>query len=325
MRKWMVISILFCCLLFPSHLFAHLSGVLGDFLVGIKDESTNERLKTTIDITKKEIEKLKPQNELIKNRYNQEENKAISKIKFYTSSGIDSFIGFALESHDIVNILANERIIEKNLDEYLQELNTLYVSYMELKATNTALESYDKLLNMIKNNLDTRKQFIEKHAAPDLPKQDQLGWLKLKIEFAWETNTAFITINLNHDSVNLNKSGKTLFTQKTKTSPYRLDESAMNKISKMQYYFQSDHIYLHYHKDDADIILIGIISKDNEQTASIKFEAGFLNGIMVPWETVSKMPGLVIDYGKLNPQSTGFYVEQTNSSIVLQPYEKAME
>jgi hypothetical protein len=73
------------------------------------------------------------------------------------------------------------------------------------------------------------------------------------------------------------------------------------------------------------VILIGTVSKSNENKASLQFEAGFLNGILLSGDLLEKLPGFQIDYSKLNPKSKGFYVEHMNGAIVVQPAENAVE
>lgn len=130
---------------------------------------------------------------------------------------------------------------------------------------------------------------------------------------------------LQEDLELLNEQIHQLITRKTANSPYRLEEALFNQRSNLIYFFRSDHVYVHYPDKSADVILIGTVSKTNEHTAVLQFEAGFINGILLANDLLEEMPGFKIDYAKLNPGSRGFFVEHMNGAIVIQPAENAVE
>jgi hypothetical protein len=318
MRRWMIGGVLLP-LLFSSTIYAHVAGSFGDFLVGVKDESTIETLIMEIQETKKEIERLTPRVEQMEAEYNKTEDVAVTKLQFYNTIGLDMYLHFILQSDDMVDILANQRIIEKKLEDDLQDINELYLDYMQVKVTKDSLEGHINVLQMIEDNLQARKQFF---AANQNSTPEEMASLTAA---AWTSNAGFLDEILQEDSILLNDQIKEFVTKKTAHSPYRLEEEIWNQKSKLTYYFRSDHVYVHFRTNDADVILIGTVSKTDENTASLQFEAGFLNGILLSTDILDQLPGFEINYSNLNPASKGFYVEQINGAIVIQPAEQAVE
>jgi hypothetical protein len=318
MRKWMIGGVLLT-VLFASTAYAHVAGSFGDFLVGVKDESTTEKLRNEINETKEEIERLTPRVEQMEAEYIEKADVAVTKLQFYNTIGLDTYMNFILQSDDVVDILANQRIIEKKIEGDLWELNQLYLAYMPLKLAKDSLEGHVKVLNMIQDNLQAREEFFAKNK--DLTPEEMASLTVIN----WAANAGSLDEVLQKDSDLLNGNIKEFVTRKTASSPYRLDEELFNQRSDLTYYFRSDHVYVNFRNKDADVILIGTVSKNNENTGSLQFEAGFLNGILLSSELLEQLPGFKIDYSKLNPKSKGFFVEHMNGAIVIQPAEQAVE
>lgn len=316
MRRSIVVGcILFLCL--SGTAYAHITGAFGDFLLGIMSESTTERLHNELKQTREEIEKLTPEFEQLKQEYKKNEAVAVSKLHFYNTSGMDVWMDFLLQSDGIVDLLSNQRIIENNLEAYLAELNELYLNYLQVKVTKETLEGHEELLKVIDDNLKARYRFFSDHSelAPEQMEQ--------KILQLWRRDGAdFIDEDLLDDAWMINKNIHDFVTRKTPDSPYRLEQELLNRKSKLKYYFRSDHIYVHYRKADTDVILVGRLSSEDN---SLVIEAGFLNGFILPNEIVMQMQGFRIQYSLLNPSSIGFYVEQANNAIIIQPAEQAGE
>lgn len=319
MRKWIIGGCLLS-LFFVSPAYAHISGAFGDFLSGIEDESTTEKLKKEIAETKEEIERLAPRVDALEAEYYKKEEMAVTKLKYYNTVGLDTFMTFIMESEGIVHMLASQRIVEKNLEQYLQELNMLYLDYMQVKLTKESLEGHEKLLGIIQSNLAAREALLSQYQNLT---SVQLAML---VGSTWEKYVGTpLEERLVSDSMLLNENIKELVTQKTKDSPFRIEESLLNEKAKLTYHIRSDHIYVHFKNEGADVILIGIITKENENKASLLFEAGFINGVMLSTTILNELKGFEIHYSSLNPASKDFYVEQTNGAIVIHPIEKAME
>lgn len=318
MRK-RIIGVMFLAFLVSSTTYAHVSGSFGDFLQGVKDESTTEKLKDEINQTKEEIERLTPQIERMGTEYNQRAEQAVAKLKFYSSIGLDTYMNFIWQSGDIVDILANERLVEKKIQSDLQDLDQLYLQYMPLKLAKDSLEGHVELLDMIRGNLQAREAFLA--TRKDLTPEELASIMVI----IWVAKTSNLDEILQKDSELINQNIHELVTRKTPESPYRLEEALINRQSELTYYFRSDHIYAQYHNQDANVILIGQMYKTNGKTASLRFESGFLNGIQLSSDLLEELPGFQLYYANLNPDSKGFYVEQMNGAITILPAENAAE
>jgi hypothetical protein len=320
MRKWLIVGCLFS-LFIASSAYAHVSGAFGDFLVGIKDESTTEKLRNEIKETKLEIELLTPKVNVLEQEYSKKEEVAVTKLKIYNTVGLDTFMDFVLQSEDMIDILANERLIEKNLESYLQQLNQLYLDYMKVKVTKEALEGHEKLLSIIEENLLARKRMLSNQNSSHIQIAMQIGEI-------WQENVGTpLEEQLYADLALVSKNTKAFLTRKTKDSPYRLEGKSLNEKSNLEYHIRSDHVYVHFQAKEADVILIGMMSKESEDKASLRFEAGFINGIAISNNILNELKGFEINYKNIGDthNSKGFYVEQANGAIVIQPTEQAGE
>lgn len=316
MRRWIVWGCFFSLLL-TTNAYAHITGAFGDFMLGIMAENTTEKLHTELIQTREQIENLTPKVDQLEKEYKKNEKVAASKLQFYNTSGMDVWMDFILQSEGVVDVLSNQRIMEKNIEAYLSELNELYMDYMQVKATKESLEGHEELLKVIEKNLQARYQFFADHS--DLMPEE----MEKKILQIWgRDGAAFLDEDLMDDAWMINNNIHEFVTRKTEDSPYRLEEELLNQKSKLKYYFRTDHIYVHYRMGEADVILIGTLSN---REGSLEIEAGFLNGFILSNEILDQLQVFSIDYSLLDPNSKGFYVEQTNHAIIIQPAEKAGE
>jgi Sec-independent protein translocase protein TatA len=312
MYRWIILS-MFVILIFTSTAYAHVAGSFGDFLLGIKDEATTEKLKHEIENTKEEIERLTPKVGRLEEQYNQNAEVANTKLKLYNTVGLDTYMNFILQSNNIVDIMANQRIVEKMIQEDLNDLNQLYLEYMSLNSAKVSMENYKQILNIMQNNLELRHKFLS--ANKDLTPEELASLLVI----IWSAKTSTLDEILLEDSQLINQNITELVTRKTSDSPYRFEEDLLNRKSKLTYYFRLDHVYVYYQNDDADVILIGTMSKTDGNTASLQFESGFLNGVMLERELLEQMPGFKLELSRLVPNTKGFSMEQINGAILIQP------
>lgn len=318
MRKTTIITIVFL-LLTPVIAYAHITGAFKDFLVGIKDENATQKLEEELAVTKEEIARLAPQVEQLGAEYTEKQEEQMPKLRFYQSIGLDVYMNFILESEDMVDVLANQRLIEMKLEEDINALNRLYLEYMQVKVVKDSMLGHQHVLEIIESNLASRQQFLDKFGHLSEEQMEQAA------EDKWATEAAVLDEVLVQDYDIIKRRIHQVTTQKTAQSPFRLEDQLLNEYTYLQYYIQSDHVYAHYVKNEVDIILIGVVSRDDPQTASLKFEAGFMNGIRIADSFMNQLFGFEIDYSKLNSKSKDFYVEQTNGAIVLIPYEQSKE
>ncbi|GFR37640.1 hypothetical protein PRECH8_09360 [Insulibacter thermoxylanivorax] len=315
-RIWLLLLLL---LLFPTAVYAHVVGAFKDFLVDIRDEDATERLRAELEDTRIQIENLTPHVERLNAAFTVKQDEQIPLLQFYQSIGTDVMLNFILDADSIVDVLANLRLIELKLDQDLAALNRLYLEYRTVKAARDALASYEQLLQMIEANLRSREEFLAEYGhLTDEEIADAADSL-------WAKEANVLDEILIADKDRVQRRIRQITVQDRPRAPFRIEQDLLNRYLELDYYIQSDHVYVHYAKNSLDIILIGMVTRDDERTASLKFEAGFMNGIRIADLYMNQMPGFVLDYSKLNPNSKDFYVDQTNGAIVLMPVEYAGE
>jgi len=316
-RRIMIIAAIL--LLVPSAVYAHVTGAFKDFLVSITDEEASARLVEELEATRTQIENLTPHVDRLNAAFTVKQDEQIPMLQFYQSIGPDVLVNFVLEAETIVDVFANLHLVELKVDADLDALNRLYREYMSVKMARDALASHEKLLTMIDSNLKAREEFLESYG--DLSEEE----LVQAAETLWSDEAGVLDEILRDDMEKIDRRIRQVTVRETSRSPLRVEEALLNPYTELDYYIQSDHVYVHYAKDEVDIILIGIVSRDDPRTASLKFEAGFMNGIRIADMYMNQMLGFVIDYGRLLPESKDFYLEQTNGAIVLMPVEYAGE
>lgn len=315
-RIWLLLLLL---LLIPTAVYAHVVGAFKDFLVDIRDEEATERLRAELEDTRIQIENLTPHVERLNAAFTVKQDEQIPLLQFYQSIGTDVMMNFILEADSIVDVLGNLRLIELKLDQDLTALNRLYLEYRTVKAARDALTSYEQLLRMIEANLRSREEFLAEFGH--LTDEE----IADAAESLWAKEANVLDEILLADKDRVQRRIRQITVQDRPRAPYRIEQDLLNRYLELDYYIQSDHVYVHYAKNAVDIILIGMVTRDDERTASLKFEAGFMNGIRIADLYMDQMPGFVLDYSKLNPHSKDFYVDQTNGAIVLMPVEYAGE
>jgi hypothetical protein len=284
------------CSLFATGVYAHVTGVFKDFLVGVGDENSTEKLKTSLEETKKEIEELTPAVESMEKKYDNDQEDAVSKLLFYNTIGMDAYFTLLTNSSDAVDVLANQRLFEKKLDDDLQSLNSLYLTYMQLKTAKESLEGHVELLHMIEKNLKARDVFLKENSVPRYTKEQNAIFLTNIAQVIWENDAAKVDEVLLDDAKKLANNPDKYFTREEQS--YKLDEKKVNKDMKATYFFRSDHIYVHFHQGEADIILIGLYGKNSQGYPQLHFEAGFMNGIMLPSNLLDPITSFQINFEK---------------------------
>lgn len=315
MDKLIVIFLTFCLLFIgSSQTSAHVIGMFKEFLVGI-DENTTLKLKNEMQKTKIEIEQLKPQVQEMQKEYSHNQDLSVSKLMFYNSIGMDTYLDFIFKSNNIVDVLANQAIIQKKISGDIQNLNDLYNQFMELKATKESLEEQTQLMNAIQDNLNARKQILDHYG--------QMSPLELadKVGQYWDIVRVFLESDLLYDNNLISKNLLEFVTHTTPTSPYHIEQAKLNEKCKVTYYIRSDHIYIHYHTGYDDLLLIGVLAKNNQHIASLNIEAGFIDGFMIPNAELTGIKAFTINLNLLSKDSKNFYDEQTNGAIVIQKAE----
>lgn len=323
---------------------AHIVGAFGDFLAGIQDENTLQRLQQQIEETTREIAVLTPQVEALGKEYEGREKASVAKLLFYKSIWLDTYADMILSSEELIDVLAGQRLIEHKVDQDVASINTLYLKFMQLQVTRDALVGHRQVLSMIRSNLQAREELLDRYGGM---KPDRLAKIAAVI---WQNSAAaYVDEYLIADAKVVNRDPGVFFTRRTGQSAFLLSQDALNGIKdekldelpadgttgqqisgKLEYNIRADHVYVHFVNRDAkqehvDLILIGTVERDAERKIALQFEAGYMNGIVLPAEYMAQLGGFKLDYAKLNPGSTGFDAEQVGGAIVVQPVEGAGE
>jgi hypothetical protein len=317
MRRSIVVGILLLGSVLTATAYAHFAESYTFFIQGVEDEAaTTARLEKEIEETNREIAQVNPRLATLEKEYGSEKEAAVAKLQFYNTIGLDALTGFIWQSESITDVLANRRIVEKQLNGDLSRLNGLYLHYEQVKAAKETLAGHVKLLDIIRRNLQERETFdaVTKKLS-----------LKDKADLAAQLWTGKVegqlTKQLQDDAKWLRENAQQFITRQSENLPYRFEEDRMNEKSKLRYLFRSDHVYVYYENNNASVLLLGTVGKVNDGAASLTFEAGFLNGIALSDELVDFLHGFEINYAGINPKSKGFYVEQVSGAIIIQPVE----
>lgn len=294
---------------------AHLAGAFKEFLVGVGNENSDEALYEQLEATGEEIERLTPRYEALTTEYGDNQDLAIEKMIFYSTMGLDTFAEFFKESNSVVDFLGNKKIVEDNVESYLRELNELYMDYQKVKISKESLESYQSLLDMISGNADGKKEIYEKFSTVE-DEKDREEMIARYISTLWAGYEGILEKEISSDEEMFNLNIHQFITRKTDVSPYHFEQDRINDKSDLDYFIMKDHVYLHYENYGDEIILIGL-SKNNEgKELQIEFEAGFINGFMIPESEMNYLGPITIKFDNIAANSD-FIIEQSRGSIVL--------
>ena len=315
MRKLLIILGTSILLVSSTPVFAHLTGAFADFLDGVNDQGNTEKLKEEMEKTKNDLSEITPKVEGMEQEYVAEKQVAIDKLQLYSEVGLDSWIGLLMEGENLVDIMGSQWLVEKNLQSYIDELNTLYLLYKQLESAKESMEGHRELLKVIEGNLASRKKFLTDNPGLDL---EQLANY-LDIDWVSEVEDSLIEKLEADTSMTEMQAGKWAMAE-TWEGSYRLEEKWLNERSDLQYFFRSDHIYLVYNQPDLHVILLGQVLQESKDVAQLKLEAGYFNGFLLPDTLVEELEGFKIPYNqfeRLEGISGSVYLEQTNGALIL--------
>lgn len=305
--------------------YAHVTGAFGNYLANPNDTKSIEKLTKELGETKNEIEQLRPQYETLKTDYDKREQTAIHKLMFYSSMGTDAWVQFLQTAKDPVDMLGNQYLMEKNISTYINELDGLYRQYYQVKVTKETLEGHTDVLNMIQGNLNKREEMIQKSHYEGMEEALNNQLLTNLLDMYWETYAVDLGTYLVQDNEKIYQNPATYLTRHNENEPYILNEQTLNAKSNLTYHIRSDHVYVHYQKQKADVILLGVFGKMNAKVARVNWEAGFLNGFALPESALKEMmrlsETLSVNYYALEPTSKGFSTEQQSGRILITPNE----
>ncbi|MER2129157.1 hypothetical protein [Solibacillus sp.] len=274
--------------------YAHLTGAFANFLAIVYDDSTISKLHEEVEQTKLEIEQLQPLVEQSEQDFKEEQQGAIEQLQFYSEMGLDTYLALMQQGTDVVDILGNQWLLNEKINDYLQQLNILYVTYQKLLQSQNRLKGHEQLLYAIEKNLQAREDFLVETQGMELENIANY----LDIDWTAEVEENIIRdFQLDAELVNIQLSD---WIEKSVDGAYQLSEQWLNEHSKARYYFRSDHVYVEYELEYAHVLVLGQVLQNAEGTAAqLVVEAGFYNGFYLPEELLVELPSFSIDYATL--------------------------
>ncbi|MER1959341.1 MAG: hypothetical protein ABS942_18320 [Solibacillus sp.] len=274
--------------------YAHLTGAFANFLAIVYDDSTISKLHEEVEHTKLEIEQLQPLVEQSEQDFKEEQQGAIEQLQFYSEMGLDTYLALMQQGTDVVDILGNQWLLNEKINDYLQQLNILYVTYQKLLQSQNRLKGHEQLLYAIEKNLQAREDFLVETQGMELENIANY----LDIDWTAEVEENIIRdFQLDAELVNIQLSD---WIEKSVDGACQLSEQWLNEHSKARYYFRSDHVYVEYELEYAHVLVLGQVLQNAEGTAAqLVVEAGFYNGFYLPEELLVELPSFSIDYATL--------------------------
>ena len=274
--------------------YAHLTGAFANFLAIVYDDSTISKLHEEVEQTKLEIEQLQPLVEQSEQNFKEQQQGAIEQLQFYSEMGLDTYLALMQQGTDVVDILGNQWLLNEKINDYLQQLNILYVTYQKLLQSQNRLKGHEQLLYAIEKNLQAREDFLLETQGMELENIANY----LDIDWTAEVEENIIRdFQLDAELVNIQLSD---WIEKSVDGAYQLSEQWLNEHSKARYYFRSDHVYVEYELEYAHVLVLGQVLQNAEGTAAqLVVEAGFYNGFYLPEELLVELPSFSIDYATL--------------------------
>ena len=294
--------------------YAHLTGAFVDFLAIVYDETTISELKQEMEQTKQEIEALTPQVDAAEKTFNENQTIAIEQLQFYSELGLDTWLALMQDGSDIVDLMGNQWVLESKIDNYLVELNDLYMEYQQLLVSKQTLEGHEQLLKAIEKSLQARQKYLNDNAGLELENIANY----LDIDWTSEVEDAIITdLQSDADTIQLHLKD---WISTSFTNQLTLNEQWLNERSHATYYFRKDHVYIEYEVNAEHVILLGQVLQNTKGTAAqLQIEAGFYNGFFLPEELLKELPSFAISYEQLT-EVTGIlqpFVVQENGGLTV--------
>lgn len=312
MVKRISLILLFVSLL-AAPVYGHLAGAFADFLAIVHDESTIDQLKDEMAETKRQIEQLQPEVEAYEAHFVEDRDVAAEQLRVYADTGLDVWLAMMKSGSDPADLLGAQKMMERGIASYLDELNGLYLDYQQLKAAQDSLKGHEKLLAVIGKNLEARKTYLAENEG--LPLEQIANYLDID----WMSEVEYELIDeLAADAALIKEElGSWVSASKTGT----LTQDWLSERSALHYFFRDDHLYIEYELEFAHVILLGQVLQDSAgEGADLVFEAGFYNGFYLPEELLEELHGFHLDYAALQ-QATGLvdpYLIQLDGALGIQ-------
>ena len=293
---------------------AHLTGAFADFLAIVYDDTTVSKLKEEMENTKLQIEELTPKVDALEAQFLADRTYSAEQLTFYADMGLDTWLALLQDGDQLVDIMGNHWLMEQSIEQYLEELNTLYLQFKQLEASKHSLEGHHQLLAMIEENLQAREVFLAENA--DLPLEQIANYLDID----WTSEVEDHIITAMQTDVETIENDLLDWVNEGETIPYTLNEDWLNEKSELRYFFRQDHVYAVFERKDAHVIILGqVLQTETGDQAEFVIEAGFYNGFFLPEELLVELPILSFHYEDFKQLKaiTSPYLVQGNGKLLL--------
>ena len=309
-KKIVWILLILCAFTMPA--YAHLTGAFAEFLAVVYDQNTMSKLQQQMEETKEEIEQLTPVILQAEEKFTDNQAIAIDQLQFFSEVGLDTTLALIGQGNDIVDILGSKWIIQYKIEQYLDELNVLYLQYKQLRDQQEIMQGHTELLTAIEKNIAARDAYLQ--AAEGLDLETIANYLDID----WTSEVEYNLIEDLKKDQQLIDIQLTNWLQSTASGNTML-ESWLNERSNARYYFRNDHIYIEYKVNAEHVLLLGQVLQHNK-TAQLILEAGFYNGFFLPDELLNELQGFSISIDAISDytQIENPYIIQQNGALQIQ-------
>lgn len=329
MRKRLSLLLFLClCTVFlcVTPVRAHLIGAFQDFLVGLNNKNSTKELEEAIQRTNEQHTVLKEKEKEQKQIYTKEQEKMLEKMTFYDTVAFDTYASFLFENQEMVDVLANQKIMKRILDKDIEKLESFYGKYQQLSDAKESVQGYKELLKEIEKN-NKQKQWLS-DAFGGLEKRNPMQFASV-LQAMWNQDMKKVDEHLEADAKKVSQNLGELLSDSHTNQINTLDYRTINKHTTLTYLIQKDHVYITYKKNDAHLILISqLVPYAKQQHAyTLQIEAGFLNGYAVSQKIIDSLNGkFILSYKNIQTKKNEkWMVQQTSNAFVFQPSGTIMD
>ena len=313
MYKKIIIVFVICLCAYITPVSAHLTGAFAEFLAVVYDKETLSDLQQQLEETKQQIEQLTPQIEQAEQAFQRSQQQAITQLQLFSEFGLDTALAMLQQGDDVVDMMGSKWLMTYQIDQYLNDLNALYLQFKQLQLTQQTMQGHTELLQAIETNLQARETYLQ--AAQGLDLETIANYLDID----WTSEVEYHLLDDLAADQQLIETQLADWLQATANNT-QLHEQWLNERSNARYYFRQDHIYIEYKINAEHVLLLGQVLQTDETHAQVQIEAGFYNGFFLPNELLEELQGFTINLGDVATisQITQPFIVQKNGSLQIQ-------
>lgn len=299
---------------------AHLIGAFKDFLIGMDNKDSTKELQETINNTKEQQKELTKNVNQKKEEFKKEQDKMVSKMMFYNSVAFDSYASFIFDNKEMVDAMANQKIMNQIVSNDLQSLDEFYNQYTSLQDALNSVKGYEDLLNEIQKNKEKQNELLNEF--PNLTKATKQQFASI-LQAIWNTEMKKTDEYLVDDSKAISEHLSEWSNGNSGDNIRMLSYKTINRHTHLHYFIQKDHVYITYETKNGHVILVSQLVPYQKEKGNytLEIEAGFLDGYAISSSIVQELNGkFVIHTQNLHTKDTpNWLVQQDSNALILQP------